>query len=99
MSVSAALLPAISAGIPLESCACRPFQGEARLSSQPRSKGAARKGAGKAAPRVRLPTSPCPTPQQDRPSQGYDRLVLRSEEHTSELQALIRISYAVFCLK
>src|SRR3546814_4018524 len=24
---------------------------------------------------------------------------LRSEEHTSELQALIRISYAVFCLK
>src|SRR3546814_3166184 len=24
---------------------------------------------------------------------------LRSEEHTSELQSLIRISYAVFCLK
>src|SRR3546814_9047470 len=24
---------------------------------------------------------------------------LRSEEHTSELQALMRISYAVFCLK
>src|SRR3546814_5904560 len=31
-----------------------------------------------------------------------DRLrnvVLRSEEHTSELQSLMRISYAVFCLK
>src|SRR3546814_5786919 len=28
----------------------------------------------------------------------YDRLV-RSEEHTSELQSLMRISYAVFCLK
>src|SRR3546814_19291555 len=27
---------------------------------------------------------------------GYD---LRSEEHTSELQSLMRISYAVFCLK
>src|SRR3546814_7736343 len=27
------------------------------------------------------------------------RLDLRSEEHTSELQSLIRISYAVFCLK
>src|SRR3546814_6747428 len=27
--------------------------------------------------------------------QGY----LRSEEHTSELQSLMRISYAVFCLK
>src|SRR3546814_1907941 len=26
-------------------------------------------------------------------------LVYRSEEHTSELQSLMRISYAVFCLK
>src|SRR3546814_10789159 len=26
-------------------------------------------------------------------------LPLRSEEHTSELQSLMRISYAVFCLK
>src|SRR3546814_10162438 len=25
--------------------------------------------------------------------------ILRSEEHTSELQSLMRISYAVFCLK
>src|SRR3546814_2875999 len=29
---------------------------------------------------------------------GHD-LVKRSEEHTSELQSLMRISYAVFCLK
>src|SRR3546814_10623512 len=27
------------------------------------------------------------------------RHLLRSEEHTSELQSLMRISYAVFCLK
>src|SRR3546814_3613540 len=27
------------------------------------------------------------------------KLVTRSEEHTSELQSLMRISYAVFCLK
>src|SRR3546814_10185101 len=27
------------------------------------------------------------------------RLLSRSEEHTSELQSLMRISYAVFCLK
>src|SRR3546814_3102515 len=27
------------------------------------------------------------------------RIVERSEEHTSELQSLMRISYAVFCLK
>src|SRR3546814_8781846 len=26
-------------------------------------------------------------------------LLIRSEEHTSELQSLMRISYAVFCLK
>src|SRR3546814_8618582 len=28
-----------------------------------------------------------------------DMLTTRSEEHTSELQSLMRISYAVFCLK
>src|SRR3546814_6605903 len=30
---------------------------------------------------------------------GDDRQKARSEEHTSELQSLMRISYAVFCLK
>src|SRR3546814_4388763 len=30
---------------------------------------------------------------------GSPVLLLRSEEHTSELQSLMRISYAVFCLK
>src|SRR3546814_2895691 len=29
----------------------------------------------------------------------YPIIILRSEEHTSELQSLMRISYAVFCLK
>src|SRR3546814_8950577 len=34
------------------------------------------------------------------PIQRFSGLVsLRSEEHTSELQSLMRISYAVFCLK
>src|SRR3546814_1711429 len=28
-----------------------------------------------------------------------ERMAARSEEHTSELQSLMRISYAVFCLK
>src|SRR3546814_2340611 len=28
-----------------------------------------------------------------------EKIVSRSEEHTSELQSLMRISYAVFCLK
>src|SRR3546814_2576550 len=30
---------------------------------------------------------------------GRVAVILRSEEHTSELQSLMRISYAVFCLK
>src|SRR3546814_9875242 len=30
---------------------------------------------------------------------GLDIRVVRSEAHTSELQSLMRISYAVFCLK
>src|SRR3546814_2921513 len=41
-------------------------------------------------------------PDRDRhPSRRDDRpqLLHRSEEHTSELQSLMRISYAVFCLK
>src|SRR3546814_9253423 len=33
-------------------------------------------------------------PQEPQPSEK-----VRSEEHTSELQSLMRISYAVFCLK
>src|SRR3546814_9025473 len=34
---------------------------------------------------------------QPRPRKGREKI--RSEEHTSELQSLMRISYAVFCLK
>src|SRR3546814_8595782 len=37
--------------------------------------------------------------QLDRMGLGPDVLRSRSEEHTSELQSLMRISYAVFCLK
>src|SRR3546814_10155380 len=33
------------------------------------------------------------------PHRGFDFASRRSEEHTSELQSLMRISYAVFCLK
>src|SRR3546814_7247338 len=38
----------------------------------------------------------CPDIQSDQPPAGRQH---RSEEHTSELQSLMRISYAVFCLK
>src|SRR3546814_2647014 len=33
------------------------------------------------------------------PATGFTFSCFRSEEHTSELQSLMRISYAVFCLK
>src|SRR3546814_9192839 len=40
-------------------------------------------------------------PDYDQTKERYPVLYLldRSEEHTSELQSLMRISYAVFCLK
>src|SRR3546814_7691703 len=42
---------------------------------------------------------PC-RPRLDRIGGGHSLLQAgRSEEHTSELQSLMRISYAVFCLK
>src|SRR3546814_1873531 len=52
------------------------------------------------------PPTDCPTdhpaPEQSRPDtrhQSHSNRTGRSEEHTSELQSLMRISYAVFCLK
>src|SRR3546814_2060124 len=40
---------------------------------------------------IRLPEAAC--------EELRDAVTRRSEEHTSELQSLMRISYAVFCLK
>src|SRR3546814_1418999 len=38
-------------------------------------------------------------PHSPRPQPNFGPFRARSEEHTSELQSLMRISYAVFCLK
>src|SRR3546814_6571123 len=54
-----------------------------------------------------LPRAPARAPIMDVRAARLHRLgnaegagqALRSEEHTSELQSLMRISYAVFCLK
>src|SRR3546814_4332806 len=40
----------------------------------------------------------CPA-SATRPPKMMTETISRSEEHTSELQSLMRISYAVFCLK
>src|SRR3546814_3352640 len=39
------------------------------------------------------------TPWRTSLKRAYHTAMARSEEHTSELQSLMRISYAVFCLK
>src|SRR3546814_5428701 len=43
--------------------------------------------------------APVPGLAADGADRGSDEVTHRSEEHTSELQSLMRISYAVFCLK
>src|SRR3546814_8606346 len=40
-----------------------------------------------------------PAAQAGKPARGASFVTARSEEHTSELQSLMRSSYAVFCLK
>src|SRR3546814_7313291 len=40
-----------------------------------------------------------PAAAADLVRRGHEVFIQRSEEHTSELQSLMRISYAVFCLK
>src|SRR3546814_10464019 len=44
-------------------------------------------------------TGPSTTPEQVLHKVPHRLWTTRSEEHTSELQSLMRISYAVFCLK
>src|SRR3546814_2245390 len=52
--------------------------------------------------RFRPPATPATTPGRGLSDLASARSITsrrRSEEHTSELQSLMRISYAVFCLK
>src|SRR3546814_8096372 len=48
---------------------------------------------------ARAPTDPLMAELIADGGQGYHNSSIRSEEHTSELQSLMRSSYAVFCLK
>src|SRR3546814_7826433 len=50
-----------------------------------------------ATPVVRVPFNH--TPWMGQALDAGAEIIIRSEEHTSELQSLMRISYAVFCLK
>src|SRR3546814_4159531 len=66
-----------------------PLHGEAEASSAPLSHGAGWKGEGRSCGATRAVGHIFSKRSNRR----------RSEEHTSELQSLMRISYAVFCLK
>src|SRR3546814_3458252 len=67
-----------------------------RSKRSPWQKSAPAAPAWRSPPRRRT-TAPCP---RSKPPLPPPRCRLpRSEEHTSELQSLMRISYAVFCLK
>src|SRR3546814_6310370 len=75
-------------------CWRRVVEPGARPGQQPALPGQARLGCREIAPVVGLDF------QVARSSVGVPTLgIARSEEHTSELQSLMRISYAVFCLK
>src|SRR3546814_10532640 len=50
-------------------------------------------------PRVKVSVSTMSNDASPKIAFSVTRLLLRSEEHTSDLQSLMRISYAVFCLK
>src|SRR3546814_1608224 len=51
-------------------------------------------------PHARCTASTCPSTEDEVTRYADDGIDgPRSEEHTSELQSLMRISYAVFCLK
>src|SRR3546814_5556053 len=76
---------------------CQPSGSLTRCLSRPWAGGSvARCDTNQSVPRVQA------TAAVTRPATGEARVastVTRSEEHTSELQSLMRISYAVFCLK
>src|SRR3546814_1122102 len=50
-------------------------------------------------PTTTASTLPLVEPRMRASTAAIHNLGIRSEEHTSELQSLMRISYAVFCLK
>src|SRR3546814_1212141 len=83
------------AGLSGAACQCAPVAGDP--GRQSRNRGLPRAGR---AGLVARPGTGARRPRADRRVGPVDRAILqRSEEHTSELQSLMRISYAVFCLK
>src|SRR3546814_5529019 len=76
----------------------RPARGQA-CSRRRRPAGAAVEGRYRESAEGRGPVRPERLGQIQRAARALLRRMVRSEEHTSELQSLMRISYAVFCSK
>src|SRR3546814_7144126 len=72
----------------------RPWESPAKTGAGARHFRKLRQASRRLPPRWRRPRG-----QQAKRTQAPPRPHRRSEEHTSELQSLMRISYAVFCLK
>src|SRR3546814_9459599 len=75
--------------------------GQCRYAGIPRLGHATQRSPGTAPTRRRGPggrSSACASPPTSFSAEWLLRHTTRSEEHTSELQSLMRISYAVFCL-
>src|SRR3546814_4807300 len=74
-----------------------------------RDEGEQQRGAHRVNPQIDDAPQMLPRPQADpferaeteivRAPEGTETFCIRSEEHTSDLKSLMRISYAVFCLK
>src|SRR3546814_6340509 len=84
--------------------ACHPHRWGRRRPEALDSNGAARLGRTMASPMIPPPAAPeflarSGWADADILPLAGDASFRRSEEHTSELQSLMRISYAVFCLK
>src|SRR3546814_6539603 len=75
------------------------FRSPMRATDRPRSAPYARTGPSMLAQWVATRYSPHPLMSRRTFNGGTRSTLTRSEEHTSELQSLMRISYAVFCLK
>src|SRR3546814_7199974 len=89
------LLPPLPSGVSVCTHLCRSL----RPSSRPSERQRARAGIQGQVPE-RLPWTLGSRPRVTITVGGTaGAITARSEEHTSELQSLMRISYAVFCLK
>src|SRR3546814_3606185 len=94
----------MSGGESLVGAASRPLAGVDHRAARQRRAAGDRSSTGHAAVCVDRPAGldvrqPCRPSSSALAAAGRAVFPARSEEHTSELQSLMRISYAVFCLK